>query len=98
MTLHLLNKSPENQPLIQRMLQSMAQGDALLLIEDGVYNALPAYQPAFNNLPENVSLFALEADYQARGLTGQISAQFTPANDRMFVRLSCEHSKVVSWF
>lgn len=98
MALHTLNQAPGDINALQRCLNALSQDDALLLIEDGVYAALPAYQQHFFALPEGVQLYVLEPDLIARGLTDKTDAKFNTADDAEFVELACQHDKVISWF
>ena len=84
-TLHLVNKPgawEDCQPLL-------STEDAVLLIEDGTYLAQRALKGA--------TLYALEPDIRARGLSRRIHPNIRPASFEDFVRLveSCE--RVVSW-
>ena len=56
-TLHIVNKTGQPMTLC---LRALATGDAILLIEDGVYNLLH-HQP-------DCELFVLEADARARAV------------------------------
>jgi len=98
MTLHLINKSPQNSDLWQRMLANVAPNDCVLLIEDGVLAALPAHNELFTRNSRDCILYVLEADVQARGLTHKIDNIFSVADDQKFVQLSCAMDKVVSWY
>lgn len=99
MTLHVINKTPQNRSLYLNMLNGLSSGDAVLLIEDAVYSALEAHQSIFTALsPDDIQLSALEADIQARGLEDKLSPRFSSVNDQGFVKLSCEHDKIVSWY
>ncbi|WP_299178674.1 sulfurtransferase complex subunit TusB [uncultured Neptuniibacter sp.] len=98
MTLHILNKSPSADALIKRMLCAIEDGDAIIMIEDGVLGALDAHQGLFSSIPDNVALFALEADLEARGITSRISEQVSIADDKQFVVLCSDMDKTVSWY
>lgn len=96
-SLHTLNVSArENTDLIARLLRSTAQGDSILLIENGVYNLTDNHflQAASQ---AKFSLFYLERDAQARGLHSH-SDKAQKATDDDFVAMSCQHKKVISWF
>jgi sulfur relay protein TusB/DsrH len=95
-TLHTLNASSRtHHALVSRLLCSASTGDAVLLIENGVYNLSDA--DFLQTLAQkNVSVYFLAIDAQARGLTIN-TALATPADDAQFVMLACEHSKVISW-
>lgn len=96
-TLHTLNASAQQHPeLCERLLRCSSTGDALLLLSDGTYNLSNTH---FLNMVQQkkLSLYAMRIDVHARGLQRwENNAQ--PADDGLFVALSCQHSKVVSWF
>ena len=93
MILHTLNQPPANLSCLERCLEAMAADDSLLLIEDGVYWALPAFASRLAALQGRLHL--LEADVKARGL--ELPAEQC-INDDQFVALCISHEKVVSWF
>lgn len=98
MALHTLNQPPGNTQCLERCLNALAEGDALLLIEDGVLATLPAHTSQFDALPANIALYVLKADLDARGLNDLKDARFTVVDDGGFVDLACEQDKVVSWY
>ena len=67
----------------------IAEGDQVVLLEDGVYIGL---QP----LP--FSVFAIRVDVDARGLSGRLTEQIESIDYSDFVRLCTEADKVCSWF
>ena len=84
-TLHLVNKPAaweDCHPLLDA-------GDAVLLIEDGTYLALQALSGA--------TLYALESDIRARGLSQRIRSNIHPASFDDFVRLVERCERVVTW-
>ncbi|MGB0467870.1 MAG: sulfurtransferase complex subunit TusB [Pontibacterium sp.] len=98
MALHTLNRPPGDTTCVTRCLDAIADGDALILIEDGVYVALPGHQALFSALPGNVSLNVLSVDLDARGISDKIQSVFNRVDDAGFVELACLHDKVISWF
>ncbi len=70
-TLHMVNKSPFEDNALQSCLGHVLKGDAVLLIEDGVYGALAGSAVAGMLGQQNgaVSLYALGPDLAARGLS-----------------------------
>ncbi|MBN3561247.1 sulfurtransferase complex subunit TusB [Aliamphritea spongicola] len=97
MSLHTLNKAPSGSSAIQDCLSALQAGDALLLIEDGVYAALDAYSPLFQHAESlAVDCYVLSADTDARGLS-TLNPLFKAATYSTFVELSCQHHPVVSW-
>ena len=98
MTLHTVNKSPFGSSALSNCLRTVSQGDALLLIEDGVYGADSHQQDCWGPAPEGVQLFALKADVEARGLTGRVSDKVTLIDDGQFVDLVVDCDKSQSWY
>ncbi|MDO6563090.1 sulfurtransferase complex subunit TusB [Amphritea sp. 1_MG-2023] len=96
-TLHVINKTPSESSALRDSLIAMSDGDALLLIENGVYATLPAYSEHFSRLTANVQCYLLTDDAQARGLN-DLNQDFCGIDYDGFVELSCRYSKVVSWF
>lgn len=100
-TLHTVNKSPFEQHTLNSCLSVCRAGDALLLIEDGVYGALPS-APTSERLraltEQGIALFALEPDLQARGLAERRPEWIEPLDYNGFVHLSSRHQTVQSWY
>lgn len=67
---HTVNKSPFQNSALENCLRLVRQGDAILLLEDGVYAA--ALGTVKSSLIEGIvkqhAVYALEADLKARGL------------------------------
>ncbi|WP_323844467.1 sulfurtransferase complex subunit TusB [Microbulbifer magnicolonia] len=92
MTLHIVSKSPYSSNALADCIGTFAEGDALLLIEDGVY-ALSG------RMPEGIAVspvYCLRADVEARGLT--VPASIQAIDDGRWVQLCLEHNPIVSWF
>ena len=89
--LHTLN----NRSLLSLCLRSVENGDSLLLIENGVYGAI---QPHVAEIPAGVAVYALQNDLDARGLSTRTAENVEVITDTGFVRLCCEHDKVINWF
>ncbi|WP_299587109.1 sulfurtransferase complex subunit TusB [uncultured Microbulbifer sp.] len=95
MTLHIVSKSPFSTQALSDCLESFADGDALLLIEDGVY---ALQHKALQDL-QNTEIFCLAADSEARGLLpSAISCSVEAIDDARWVHLCTEHNPIVSWF
>lgn len=94
-TLFTINKAPSHA-LLQASKRMLSEGDAILFLEDGVYHAID--EQALAGVPEQVSVFCLKEDLQARGLQARLAAQVVSVNYRKFVGLCTEYDKVVSWF
>lgn len=97
-TLHTINKAPSDASLWQSCLSALLPGDALLMIENGVYAATQTSIIRQLHSMQDVSFYLLSADIQARGLVEQIRTEAVLVDDQQFVALSCQHAKVVSWF
>lgn len=99
-TLHIVNKSPEQPSPMDRCLNFSSEGDSLLLTEDGVYFALPSklhkIQPLFNT--KQVTIYALEEDLIARGISKLTDDSIKTVNYDGFVELTATHSKSSSWY
>lgn len=95
-TLHTVNKQGD---CLARCLSLTAPGDAVLLIEDGVYAAAEteANSAAWENAPAGLTCFALESDLAARGISDKMLPLFDAVTWQQFVALTVEHDKVISW-
>jgi len=92
MTLHIVSKSPYSSKALADCLGAFAEGDALLLIEDGIY-ALSG------RMPESIAaspVYCLQADAEARGLP--IPEKIEAIDDARWVELCTQHNPIVSWF
>jgi len=89
-TLHILNRGPNQSELLQHCLDALSTGDALLLIEDGVYWSCSH----FSQRLAGIDLYVLQPDLQARGLSLQTGES---VDDEGFVDLTAAHSRSVSW-
>ncbi|WP_052364923.1 sulfurtransferase complex subunit TusB [Halotalea alkalilenta] len=97
MILHLLNRSPfEAESLIARLVATLAEGDALLLIEDGVNGALAPGVARLARTP--AKLYALREDLDARGLSSRVAAGIEVIDVGGFVELSAKCAKTISWY
>jgi sulfur relay protein TusB/DsrH len=75
------------------LLPSVAKNDGILLINDGVYWLR---QPStLTALPTNVTVYVLESDASARGIT--INPPFKVITYSDWVELTLSYSKTVSW-
>lgn len=95
--LHTINKSPFENCTFDTCIRFLQPGDAILLIEDGVYavQAGNRFSAIITNLLENNPVFALQPDLEARGIT--IVTQGVQCVDyEGFVGLVEEH-QVNSW-
>lgn len=97
--LHTVNKSPFRSTSLQTCTGYAQSGDAILLIEDGVYAAIKGtdVEFMFSGL-DNVNVYALAPDVQARGLAEDklIESVELVGYDK-FVELAAANDKVQSW-
>ncbi len=85
-TLHIVNAAAA----LDSCLPLVGDGDALLLIEDGVYAAR-------RDLQVSASLYVLESDMEARGLPGRIDTAFQIVDYDGFVQLVERYCPIVTW-
>ncbi|MCM5703508.1 sulfurtransferase complex subunit TusB [Larsenimonas salina] len=96
MTLHILNRSAFSSATPDDALRAAVPGDALVLVEDGVYCALDARWCA--SLPLDVAVYVLSEDLEARGLGARTDARVQTVTVDDFVELTATHSQSISWF
>ena len=98
MILHILNKSPRDSAGWQGCLSALSHGHGILLIEDAVYGMgeFTRYLPIEQIEELGLSVFALESDAKARGLSP--AAPVKLVNYQAFVDLTEQYAKSVSWF
>lgn len=97
--LHIVNKPQSRSQALRSCLRLLQPGDALLLIEDGVYACAATGENRlfWQALPADVSCHVLDADLAARGINLPLPA-FAVVDDAGFVALACSHDKSLSWF
>ncbi len=98
--LHLVNRSPGTSPGLDRCLERAGQGDAVLLLEGGVYAVLrdSAFSFELKEAMQRVSVHALAPDLLARGIgSEEILEGVVLVDYEGFVRLSLAHTPIVSW-
>ncbi|WP_422134079.1 MULTISPECIES: sulfurtransferase complex subunit TusB [unclassified Endozoicomonas] len=93
-TLHTVNKT--GQPL-ELCLRALNAGDSVLLLEEGVY-ALYEASDVLSDLLRHVTVYVLEADVLARGITNRDDLDIGMVDHQGFVELTEANDKVVSWF
>ena len=92
MTLHLVNKSAVTSSALARCLAIMTPDDFLLLIEDGVHNALSHG----SELPDRCGV--LLPDAVSRGIDDLLPSTVTTVNYDEFVALVVRHNLCQSWY
>ncbi|MEN0613511.1 sulfurtransferase complex subunit TusB [Klebsiella indica] len=94
--LHTLSASPWHTD-ISTMLRLIKEGDDLLLLSDGVVAAIAGgrFVEILQSAP--ITLYALQDDIEARGLTGQIADSVVRVSYTDFVRLIAKHPGQLAW-
>ena len=98
-TLHTVNKSPFATNALLSCLMHCKDGDAVLMIEDGVYGALTGsgIAEAVAAKAGSVSIYALGGDLAARGLDGKTLGEVEAVDYAGFVELVTKHDRTQSW-
>ena len=99
-TLHTVNKSPFTNGSLLSCLKHCKPGDAILLIEDGVYGALKGstVADAVNENLRDVTIFLLGGDVRARGIKAEkILSEARTVEYDGYVDLVVEHDRTQSW-
>ncbi|MBV8044247.1 sulfurtransferase complex subunit TusB [Pluralibacter sp.] len=94
--LHTLSDSPWQNDLVAK-LRLVKEGDALLLLSDGVAAAVEGNRFLDILLAAPITLYALLEDVEARGLSGQISSSVVRVGYTDFVRLAVQHPAHLAW-
>lgn len=98
MILHTVNKPAPHQAL-ELCLRFIAADDIVVLLEDGVYNAVAASTAGIRLHAATLNrIVALQPDIIARGLQGKQAATVELIDYQTFVELCCQCDKVQSWF
>ena len=99
-TLHTVNKSPFGNGSLLSCVKHCKPGDAVLLIEDGVYGALAASNVA-DQVQEGlgeVALYVLSGDAGARGIgTDKMISGTKSVGYDGFVDLVAKHDRTQAW-
>jgi len=97
--LHTVNKTPYERNSLDSCLAHTRKGDAVLLIEDGVYAAMKGTAPAkkLEEAAKNVAIYVLQPDVEARGIAGRIMDGAKLVDYAGFVDLAAEHPTVQAW-
>jgi tRNA 2-thiouridine synthesizing protein B len=96
--LHTVNKSPFSSTVLKQCLDRFGKGDAIVLLEDGIYGALTnhAYAPLLKKLQ---CCYVLEKDVLARGLNpSMLLANVELINYEKFVALTVTYKLSHSWY
>ncbi|NIH15706.1 sulfurtransferase complex subunit TusB [Serratia symbiotica] len=95
--LYTLSHSP-TQCDLSALLRLMLEGDALLLMQDGVLAGMAGstyLELLLFSVP--ISLYALQDDLEARGLVGFFSHKITIIGYNHFIELTEKHHSQMAW-
>lgn len=97
-TLHIVSSSPFQTRALQSALKVALKGDAILLIENGVYAAVdgPEMAQMLAGAADSLRVYALVEDLNARALPS-LGKHVIKASYTDFVQLVCQHHNSVSW-
>ena len=97
--LHIVNKSPAQTRSLESCLRLAKDGQALLLIEDGVHAATTglAASCGLAQAAKRLKVYALQPDLEARGVAGKLIEGVTTVDYGGFVDLVTEHTASQSW-
>lgn len=95
--LHIINKSPFQNGALESCLRFLSDDDEIILIEDGVYAAMPDTNKSdlIGSVISTHKVYALEADIAARGIDKVID-NINTADYEKFVDL-IEAQPTQSW-
>jgi tRNA 2-thiouridine synthesizing protein B len=99
-TLHTVNKSPFDRNSLEACLRLAGKGNAVLLLEDGVYGAMKGSSAAgmVEKALSEVSIYVLGSDMKARGVDeSKIIDGIKVIDYKGFVDLTVENDKVNAW-
>ncbi|MFT7595699.1 MAG: tRNA 2-thiouridine synthesizing protein B [Paracoccaceae bacterium] len=99
-TLHTVNKSPFDSGSLVSCLNHCKDGDAVLMIEDGVYGGLSGtiVSEAVQQKTDAVDIFILSPDADARGLNaGRMISGIAGVDYDGFVDLVAQHDRTQAW-
>ncbi|MCX7945400.1 MAG: sulfurtransferase complex subunit TusB [Hydrogenophilus sp.] len=94
--LHIVNKSPFDRPTLATVAR-VAQGGALLLIEDAVVAATQGVASPLAEIQKKMPVYVLGPDLEARGLNERVIEGVTVVDYNGFVQLVAEHRNCQSW-
>lgn len=95
MILHTVNKSPLHHRALGSCLQFFSAGDALVLLEDGVYAGITGVDCGLDQFSGDV--FAIAADVEARGLASRMSEHLKLISYGDFVELCTDFGSIKNW-
>lgn len=97
--LHIVNKSPLSSRNLESCLRFAQPGDALLLIEDGVYAATSgsAVEADVRKACASLQVHALQPDIDARGMGTRVLDGVRTVDYGGFVDLVAQHNTSHAW-
>jgi tRNA 2-thiouridine synthesizing protein B len=98
--LHTVNKSPFDRTTLENCLRLVTKGDAVLLLEDGVYGAMAGTVKSsmVEEAMKDVSVYVLGPDVKARGVDeGRLIDGIKVVGYDGFVDLATENDAVSAW-
>ncbi|MBL0124518.1 MAG: sulfurtransferase complex subunit TusB [Betaproteobacteria bacterium] len=97
--LHIVTKSPYEKNALDSCLRVAQAGNAVLLIEDGVYAAVRGGNAAekLQKAAASLKLYALAPDIEARGMKERVIDGVTLVDYAGFVELVTSHPTNQSW-
>jgi len=97
--LHIVNKSPTQARSLESCLRVALPGQAVLLIEDGVYGATTgsSSEAQVRAAAGKVKFYALKPDLEARGMATRALDGVNLVDYGGFVDLVAEHGPSNSW-
>jgi tRNA 2-thiouridine synthesizing protein B len=97
--LHIINKSPFQTSTFESCLRIAQAGNAVLLIEDGIYAATVGggTEARVREVSAGLKVYALKPDLDARGMSEKVIAGVTLVDYGGFVDLVAQHNTSHSW-
>jgi tRNA 2-thiouridine synthesizing protein B len=97
--LHIINKSPFQTSTFESCLRMAQPGNAVLLIEDGIYAATTGSgaEAKLREASSRLKFYALKPDTEARGMSARLIDGVTLVDYGGFVDLVAEHTTSHSW-
>tara|TARA_B110000858_G_C17810161_1_gene480745 strand:+ start:12999 stop:13289 length:291 start_codon:yes stop_codon:yes gene_type:complete len=93
--LHTISQTPDSK-LLESCLEVINTGDAILFIEDGVYQGVSLAN--LQGIEKAVKVYGLREDMLSRATLAKTVDRVEIIDTSRFVELCCEHDKILSWF
>ena len=98
--LHTVNKSPLDRNALESAVGHASKGNAVLLIEDGIYGAMKgtAKSALITDAIGDISFYVMGPDLKARGIDeSKVIDGIKVVDYKGFVDLVAEHDVTQSW-